>query len=262
MIKKSVLLTGLLMFFAFGVGVPAQAAMRGEQVFNDQYFVNFELDPDDAYEVIPFVGLFTDFQMAQGERILEAFLSGSRLSNWRTKVSFDERHFFVKPLQPGILNTATIITNKNTYQIRILPAVDKGIWNQRVTWNHGDEAVYRSANAAAALNAAKAFPDTTENVINLANINADYAITGTSSIRPIAVIDDGKRTKITFPASMQEMPVLFVKSADGGLSLAGWTVVQESNGTRSVTVSQLFTGAVLKLGDAKVEITNNRFPAQ
>ena len=260
MLKQSILVASLAITCVVAMNRPAYPADRGALIYNDHLLVNFEADPNDVCEVVSHKGLFTDFQLGPDEVIQEAYLSDKRPKFWRSVVNDSHQHFLVKPLQAGLINTALIITNKRTYQIRFLPTVEAGRWNQRVTWSNGDDAAF-TAPKSGKVNPAKAALESSVGTIKLANINADYAINGSASIRPTSVIDDGKRTKITFPANLQEMPMILVKSADGKLSIARWTVASEDNGARSMTLAQLITGAVLKLGEAKVEITNNHFPA-
>lgn len=239
-------------------GGNALAAQRGELPYDDPHLRALPWESDQVYLVQPLAGRFTDFQMNGDERILEFYLSDSSKVHWRFIVSRNQQHVLIKPVLPGVGNTLMIITSRHTYQVTLLPSVARGRWDQRVTWTTGpDEAAWTAPDAQDGGRRTMAATPTPR---ALDTVNADYTISGSAAIRPLAVFDDGHVTKLQFPASLQEMPVVLVAGADGEMTLPNWTVQSGPDGTRDIVVQQLFTKAVLHLGNAEVDIDNHRFP--
>lgn len=249
----------------------AIAADRGGQPFPDTHLRNYPFDPDQVYTVQPRTDAFTDFQVAPGEKVDEFYLSDKLKTRWRYLVSENRQHVLVKPVQANLRNTLLIITNRRTYQVTLLPSLPANsgaTWDQRVTWDAGDDGpawvAPGAAREAAAREAAKlraaAQPDPTAANAHLESVHADYTISGTDRIRPVAVFDNGRITKLVFPATLQKMPMVLVEGADGKLDQPSWTVSTEANGDHAMLIAELFPKAILKLGDARVDIVNRGFP--
>lgn len=266
----------LALFCAAGMTLISPAAViaadRGDQPYADPHLRDYLYDADQIYTVQPRADAFTDFQVPADEKLTEVYLSDRAPGHWRFKVSQNRQHVLVKPVLASLRNTLLIITDRRTYQITLLPSLSentRAAWDQRVTWNGNDaDAAWASADASTAggkqhrpaRDAGTSDDAPVPARANLDAVHADYSISGTASIRPVAVYDNGRITKIVFPATLQTMPVVLVAGADGKLDLPVWTVEKEPNGERALVVSQLFPKAVLKLGDAKVEIDNHGFP--
>ncbi|WP_343548677.1 TrbG/VirB9 family P-type conjugative transfer protein [Ralstonia sp.] len=238
------------------------AIQRGEQPFDDPHLRSFPYEPDQVYAVQPHVNRFTDFQMAPDERIQEFYLSDKRPSRWRFVVSANHQHVMVKPVVAHADNTVMIITSQRTYQITLLPALTAGNWDQRVSWSNGAaaDAAWVAQDARQAARRPTGPTRTATASTGASSINVDYSMSGVAAIRPAAVFDDGHVSRLQFPATLQEMPVVMVSGADGKMTLPNWTVEIAPDGTRTIVVAQLFQKAVLKLGGAQVEIDNHRFP--
>ncbi|MCO8402814.1 TrbG/VirB9 family P-type conjugative transfer protein (plasmid) [Burkholderia cenocepacia] len=268
----------LVLFCAAGMTLVSPAisvaADRGEQPFADPHLREYPYNADQIYTAQPRADKFTDFQVRPDEKLTEVYLSDKAPGRWRMKVSQNRQHVLVKPVLANLDNSLLIITDRRTYSVTLLPSISansKAVWDQRITWSGDDgDAAWVSPDAATAgakrrgVQRAAGDSDSPEPVrANLDSVHADYTISGNANIRPVAVYDNGRVTKIVFPSTLQTMPTVLVAGADGQLELPNWTVEPKDpkpNDERAIVVSQLFTKAVLKLGDAKVEIENHGFP--
>lgn len=82
--------------------------------------------------------------------------------------------------------------------------------------------------------------------------NFDYAITGNSAFRPVAVWDNGRFTWIQFTSTLQELPAVFAINPKNGLQIVNYTV--SANGTQ-ILVNRLMPAFLLKLGDEEVRVS-------
>lgn len=237
--------------------------------------VVFNYDANLTYNILTREGMMTHLELGEGERIQGFYLSDS--NRWKHLVSKDQGRVFIKPTQPGLFNSATMVTNQRVYELTFVSSEasdkpkNKTPWYQRVRWSVSDfdrdsgafEGVsdFAKAPRAASPMAPSASLDPAMQQasptalgaggprVSPDKLNFGYAIEGTAPFRPVSVFDDGKFTWVQMSES-PTLPAMFLTNEKSGLEIVNYTV----HG-RYLMVSQLVPGLLLRLGDAEIRIT-------
>lgn len=247
------LLTGL---FLAGTACAEQAPIPMPA---DNKLVVFSYDPNDSYTILTIPGTATDIELAPNEEI-GALAVGDSVQ-W--KVEKAKNHVFVRPARSGIFTSATLVTSQRTYQLTLRSSPAGGKWFQRVSFSYPDiliareEARVAATAVAAAEEARRVAPIVSgpkaASAVVVDNLNFSYAVKGDAKFKPETIYDDGTFTYIRLPASVRQMPAVFVKSPSGKYELINFTV-----NDNTLKVQSVFDVAVLKLSEEEIEITNQK----
>lgn len=248
-------LSALALSLCLLAGQPANAQQIATPVNGDTRLVTFDFDPDVTYLILTRPKSVTNLMLAPGEQVL-SLVAGDTV-NFVFQVSASREHIFIKPKFEGLTTSASLITNKTTYQLILRSANETGKWHQRVTWNNPDmvlQDVVASSRgtpqrdvAAAPDQPARVAGGSDSNLI-IDKVQFNYAISGSESIRPAQVFDDGVRTYFRIPEGMQEMPALFTLK-DNEASLVNYSVKD------GYLIAQGVGGVfLLKLGKLEVRV--------
>lgn len=227
----------------------------------DTRLVVFTFDQNDTYTVLARPKSVTDIQLAPEEEIIAMAIGDS--VQWM--VSKARGHVFIKPLQPNIFTSATVVTNARTYQLTLRSSPEDGKWYQRVSWDYPDLIVLQQQQRE---EASRKTIEKIEKVereekrlseqilahdVAIDNLNFDYEITGEAAFRPAQVFDDGKFTWVRLPV-IQELPAVFMKDEEGKPELINYVTRGQY-----MMVQRLVPGLLLKIGKQEVHISNTRF---
>jgi type IV secretion system protein VirB9 len=155
----------------------------------------------------------------------------------------------VKPVMPGLDTNLLITTDRRAYYLRLMSKPTDYV--SRLAFSYPDEDSPRwqrhlvEQQVAARPDAATIQPA----IAKLERLNFDYRITGgTEHIRPVRVFDDGAKTYMQMPPSMEHRvaPVLLVLGPDGKGTMTNYRV----QGLTYV-VDRLFDNAQLVVGVGK-----------
>jgi P-type conjugative transfer protein TrbG len=132
----------------------------------------------------------------------------------------------VKPKWPGIHTNLTITTDRRLYLIELHS--NEKTYMAAVSWEYGGDAglhvIRNERPEQVPISPAVAIPMQTLPE----KLNFNYAIQGKAHPRwtPVRAFDDGSKTYIQFPAALAttEAPALFLRSAEGNLSLVNYRV--------------------------------------
>lgn len=126
----------------------------------------------------------------------------------------------IKPKQPGLDTTLLVTTDRRAYYVRLVSAAEEYLARVAFAYSDEDEHKWQVQAAKQAeerrkqeLEASRITP-----VESLDNLYIDYAVVGGDEhMRPVKVVDDGRRTYIQMPASatVREVPVLVIVGPDG-----------------------------------------------
>lgn len=233
----------------------ANAALADSQVMpmpSDTKLVSFSFDQHDTYTVLARPKSVTDIQLAADEDVVAMALGDS--VQWM--VSKAKGHVFIKPLQPDIFTSATIVTSVRTYQLTLRSSPEDGKWYQRVSWNYPELVVFRQQQEEAVRrNVEKEEKRLEEQIIapdiTIDKLNFDYKVTGDAAFKPAQVFDDGKFTWIRMPA-IQELPAVFMTDEDGKAELINYVTRGQY-----MMVQRLVPGLLLKIGKQEIKVVNN-----
>jgi P-type conjugative transfer protein TrbG len=250
-----------LLAWACTAVMPAGAQQAPLPMPQDTRLVVFRYDPNDTYLLLTRPGAVTHLALEPGESVVALALGDT--VQWI--VQDKGPHVFVKPVRPDLYTSGTLVTNRRTYQLGLRSSPEGGAWYQRVSWTSpdlialqrdpaaGDDAGRGPNDAHSARVARKGdAPRATVEGVQVDRLNFDYRIQGAAAFRPSQVFDDGRFTYVRMPASLQEMPALFV-GAESGASEEGQLVNYTLRG-RLLVVHRLADRFVLRLGAATVRV--------
>lgn len=220
----------------------------------DNRLVVFPYDPNNTFTILTIPGSVTDITLSPDEKV-EALALGDSVQ-WA--VAKTEGHVFVRPLRPSLFTSATLVTDKRTYQITLRSGPLQGKWYQRVSWNYPDLIIFKEQKEASNRAASDAESHRKAAMVvsrgsgvPIENLNFNYQLKGESDFKPTQVFDDGTFTWIRFGRKLQEMPALFIQGEDSKYELVNYITQDEY-----LKVQRLFGMAVLKLGKEEIEIKN------
>jgi type IV secretion system protein VirB9 len=264
-------------FCAWGFMACAMHAQEA-QTFTapDPRLVSFEFDQDQSYLILTRPKSVTLIQMAVNESVITA-VAGDTV-NFSVVVSLSRNYVMVRPKYEGLVTSLTLMTSERSYPLTLRSTKEGvGKWYQRVRWTYPleieEEAWVRRGNASLATrevatpapaNSPMETPGLLQKhtplsppstLINLAQLNTSYTITGEAPFRPLVVFDDGVRTYLKMPLGAQSLPALFA-SDRGAMQLVNYTLIEQH-----IVVQGLHPGFVLKLADTEVKVSPSSKPS-
>jgi len=156
----------------------------------------------------------------------------------------------IKPKQAGLDTNLLVTTDRRAYYVRLISEPEEYL--ARVAFSYpDDEAAQWKIHLAEEERRRKEAVDNTriEPVEALENLYFDYRITGgDENMRPVRVVDDGKKTFIQMPsgAAVREAPVLVVLGSEGKPEMVNYRVKGDL-----YIVDRLFERGALLLGVGK-----------
>lgn len=234
------------------VCLTAAAETRPIALPGDTKLVVFSFDPNDTYTVLARPRAVTDIALHQDEQVVAMALGDT--AQWMvTKAS---NHVFIKPIHPDITTTATIVTDRRTYQLTLRASPEDGKFYQRVSWDYPDLVIFQQQQeqrSRVLMDAERARLEATVVTpgVSIEKLNFDYSMSGNAEFKPLQVFDDGKFTWLRM-SSHQEMPAFFLKNAGGDAELLNYTTKGQF-----VVIHRLLPRILVKLGDAEVTVVNN-----
>lgn len=199
---------------------------------NGTRLVTFRYSPEVSFAVRAMKDTFVNIEVPEGEVVQGFYLSDG--VQWTYHVTGDNRRVLVKPLDAGLVNTGTLITDKRSYELTMISVPPGEMWFQRVRWQvpgaaGGDakDGMYwrgqmrPSAAAAGAPLVAVAGGDAAP--IDPTRMHFNYRVHGKAPFAPTAVFDDGVRTWIKF-GDVQDLPAVFAEVSRGSLEVVDYSV--------------------------------------
>jgi type IV secretion system protein VirB9 len=263
MSRGLVILRGVLAGFALataGVG-PAHAqssSLPPTPVTGEARMVTFDYDEDRIYKVLIRPKNSTQLKFGPGETV--TYVSAGDRSDFVVTVPASRAFLEVKPKWEGVSTNLLVVTTLRTYHVDLQSTGEGRKWYTRVAWNYEDAAgldasgravpgadegsgLVRRANPA---NGA----DVVSRGIDLARMNMSYVVEGDAPFRPTQVFDDGSHTYIRLPDHLQELPALFLLTADTGETV----LVNYAVDTPWLVVQRTMDRFLLQLGKARVVV--------
>ena len=224
--------------------------------------VRFTYSPQTVFHIKTRPHMITDLRLAPGET-MEMLVLGNT-DQWITASA--PGNVFLKPTQPGLETSGTLVTNLRTYQLLITSSKNND-WYQQVSWMSGPMVALKSSLPNYAPSASAPAPTINvpphfhpprnegqaENIKNMSDLSFNYKVSGDASFKPTQVFDNGTFTWISIPLSGNApMPALFVQE-HGQYAIANYTIRGHY-----MIVQQLFKKAELRIGNRKVFVTRKK----
>lgn len=224
----------------------------------DSHLVEFTFDTSNTYPILTRPGSVTDIKLGSDEK-LSVFVLGDTLQ-WTTAKA--EGHVFIKPLRPQLITTATLVTDKRTYQLTMRSSETDGVFYQQISWRYPQmialqeekqEEVKQEA-VRKAVAADNAYQQTVlSDDVDITSFNYKYEISGDAEFKPVQVFDDGKFTYIRLPKD-SEMPAIFLyNEEDKAKELLNTHIKGEF-----VVIHRTMPMILLVLGEKQIKITNRK----
>lgn len=244
---RKVLAAAVLLAAGFG---NAQSAMSPMTFPQETRLIQFVFDKNRTYNILTRPNATTNIQLSPGET-MTAFALGDTVQ-W----IYDQApgHIFIKPTRANLFTSATLVTNKRSYQLQLRSSPSDGNWYQRVTWNYPRLVIARKQ-----LKTAKEKENQRITKLEAGQVNApdsldfNYKIKGRAGFKPISVFNDGRFTWLKLPANAETTPAVFLKRKNK-LVLVNYTVRGDF-----IVVQRLANTLVLKAGDSEVIVRRSGF---
>jgi type IV secretion system protein VirB9 len=127
------------------------------------------------------------------------------------------QHIIVKPLDVGLETSLVVTTNWRTYHIRLRS--HRKEYMPQVSFVYPEEALMKWEASRRQEEQARVMNTIPETGEYLGDLSFDYEIDGDTSWKPIRIYNDGRKTIIEMPKSMEqtEAPALLVLRNEGGI---------------------------------------------
>jgi P-type conjugative transfer protein TrbG len=200
---------------------PAEVIAKAHNNASDQpksqQFLNaamvFEWEQNRVYQIYTKPGRITDISLEPQEALIS--VAGGDSQRWTItestsgKDAFLKRHIFVKPHQLGISNNLIITTDRRVYHIE-LHSLESVPYQAAISWNYPKSSLI-IANELPSHEFKKPVTPMSGLAHMQLNFNYHFVTRDRPSWMPRRVFDDGHKTYIEFPLSMQdsEAPILW-----------------------------------------------------
>ena len=195
------------------------------------------------YQIYAAPNHLTDIMLAPGE-VLTGQPAGGDTVRWIVGVSTSKAgsdktyHILVQPKLPALQTNMVLTTDRHTYHLEFKSF--RETYQAAVSWRYPQDALRMQDEEESR---------TIANV-KVSDLNFRYNIQGDASWRPVRVFDDGAKTYIEFPGSVQrgELPPLFIVSKDTSSQLVNYRYRNNY-----YIVDRLFQKALLMMGNRSSE---------
>ncbi len=195
------------------------------------------------YQIYTAPNHLTDIMLAPGE-VLTGQPAGGDTVRWIVGVSTSKSgsdktyHILVQPKLPALQTNMVLTTDRHTYHLEFKSF--RETYQAAVSWRYPQDALRIQEEEESR---------TIANV-KVSDLNFRYNIQGDASWRPVRVFDDGAKTYIEFPGSVQrgELPPLFIVSKDSNSQLVNYRYRNNY-----YIVDRLFQKALLMMGNRSSE---------
>lgn len=174
----------------------------------------FDWEQGKLYQVYTKPERITDIAFEVGESIVS--IGGGDSQRWTIsdtqsgKDPYVRRHIFVKPHQTGISTNLVITTDRRTYHVE-LHALDHVPYQASVSWKYPGLPMIMASNSVGSTKDTKPLTPMSGLGHKQLNFNYHFVASDRPTWMPRRVFDDGHKTYIKFPESMQdtEAPILY-----------------------------------------------------
>lgn len=247
--KKLLLIWALFISFTY-----AHAEVKPIALPTDTRLVVFTYDQNNSFEILFRPNSITNIQMGDDEKVIALALGDS--VQWKVDKTANGKHLFIKPLFENISTSATLVTNKRTYQLILKSNAMDGKWYQRVTWEYPtinmmaefDESESELASTDSKMNTSKA--DLLSPGTSIDSFNFEYEVKGDAPFKPLTVFDNGKFTWLRMPKSLQELPALFLITANNDSEFINYIVKGDY-----IEIQRLVDKVILKIDKQEIKIS-------
>jgi type IV secretion system protein VirB9 len=156
----------------------------------------------------------------------------------------------IKPKQSGLDTNLLVTTDRRAYYIRLVSKPEEYLARVAFSYPEDDASKWKAHFVQQEQRRKQELENSRiESIESMENLYFDYRITGRDeNIRPVRVVDDGKKTFIQMPSgtAAREVPVLVVLGPEGKAEMVNYRVKSDL-----YIVDRLFERGALLLGAGK-----------
>ena len=204
-----------------------------------------------VYVIYTAPGQITDIEFTKGEQI-NSYASGDTM-RWKLAKTYSgtnpvREHLLVKPTAANLSTTLAVMTNQRVYHLQLKST--QSAFMSAVMWNYPNVLVTKFGQSPTDNTSGKIDKGALSDV-DISKMNTNYQVEpisgDTSSWQPNLVFDDGLKTFIRFPNSVQvgNMPILMVDTGENHYASA----INYRFAGHYMIVDILFDHAQLVMGD-------------
>ncbi|WP_176315691.1 TrbG/VirB9 family P-type conjugative transfer protein [Burkholderia vietnamiensis] len=176
----------------------------------------FSYSRDKIFRVMTAPLKLTTIELERGETLISEPAMGDSVQ-WVLDTD-GANHVYVKPTKPGLVNTLHLSTNKREYELTLVSSPLGGLFYQNVRFNYPNSLMAKvRARSDATEDDLEAKHDSQSDSgpigVSPDKLNFDYTVSGTSSLKPETVFDDGTFIWIRMPS---RTPFAVPTIKDGG----------------------------------------------
>lgn len=248
---KKLILCGLL-FLNFTV-LPAQAEKSPLDGTADARVKSIVYHESDVYKLKGHYGFTTIVEFSPHEKIETISIGDSEA--WQIVKPNRPNIMFIKPLAQNADTDMTVLTSKRIYTFQLTSEKAGSAEDQDLTFrlrfaypDEGGQGIFDYANAN---DKSSGYADAPS--LNAKNLNFNYSFSGSKSLQPLRVFDDGKFTYFQF-SSADVTPAVFAVDEKGNESLVNFTTEGEY-----LVVERVARQFTLRDGDVTTCIFNESY---
>ena len=218
----------------------------------------FAYNPDVVFTLPITVGMHTHIKLAADEVLIDKPKLGETVQ-WR--IAGNEKNLYIKALQPDVMTSLTLETDKRVYQFELVSTKDsaKRVQMAYFTYPDDDERVELSLlkRKNAADSEIRAEFNRLENIkvgaaTDPSKLNFAYTISNDkAAFKPSAVYDDGKFTYFRLPVGTQDLPAIFMLEDGSRNKLIPINYVVKGD---QILIERTASTFVMKLGKDEIRI--------
>jgi type IV secretion system protein VirB9 len=176
-------------------------------------------NPNDVFKFTGFYGYQSSIELAQGE-VVDQISMGDSVA-WQIVPS--GHRIFLKPMEHNATTNMTVITNIRTYYFELHAKDAEGINDPDLVFTV--KFLYPEDENSDFSGLRQFSSNSTPDLSEPENYNFNYTISGSDSIAPIKIFDDGEFTYFEFRNKNAEVPSFFMVNPDRTESMINYRVV-------------------------------------
>lgn len=186
-----------LAILALLLAVPAWSQVRPVALGNDSMQQSVPYAEGQTVVLEAAVGYQLTVQLGDNEKIERAVTGDS--SRWQVLAPLGTNQFYVQPMPQSLTTNLSLVTNRHHYSFLLVPA----------------EAMSSSKPLTVSFRYSDPAPEApAPQVATPAQPAGEYSLSGDKMLRPSLIWDDGQKTYLDWPPSL-EMPAVFAIGPDG-----------------------------------------------
>lgn len=211
---RTLVLTGAAAITAMvgvvGSATPVFALQDPKPIASDRRIRTMVYNENEIYKYVGHYDYQSVIEFESDEEVLTISMGNSL--TWQVVPAGNR--MFIKPVAQDALTNMTVITNKRTYHFELHAEEPKGINDPSLVFVL--RFIYGRGAGISVSNFIDSVPDP---MLEPEKYNFNYALTGSESISPIRIFDDGELTYFEFADKNAEIPAFFLVHGDGSESI-------------------------------------------